>query len=466
MQSLRTRLFAILLITTGLLWLSATVWIFLSTRAEVERVLDARLMEAARMVNSLIVSPDMMKEEGDGDGEAGRPPQSAIKIPLLEHPHYDRQLSCQIWSLDGTLIGKSDSAPDMTLAPHATGFSETVINGETWRVFAVENASLGVRVLVGDNLRIRDRLVNDLVKGLLLPALLIIPLLAVLIWLSVGRGLAPLRKLAGDLAAREASDLHAIEDAGTTREISPVLKSLNGLFARVAGAREREQNFIAFAAHELRTPLAGLKTQAQVALASNDGEIREKALGQIVAGVDRTGKLVRQLLDIASVEASESARPAAGFDVGEILANLRTEPVGQAYRVDVVIDGAMSGLRISMDQDLFRLAARNLLENAIHHSPPGATVWCRTARREQHLVIAFDDEGPGIPEEEMPRVTERFFRGRFKAAAGSGLGLSIVERALDRAGAELELRNREGGGLSARIVLPLSLVEAAARPQN
>ena len=118
-----------------------------------------------------------------------------------------------------------------------------------------------------------------------------------------------------------------------------------------------------------------------------------------------------------------------------------------------------------MDPDLFRLAARNLLENAINHSPSGATVWCRAERRKQHLVIAIDDEGPGIPEDEMPRVTERFFRGRFKAAAGSGLGLSIVERARDRAGAELELRNRDGGGLSAHIVLPQALVEASAKPK-
>ncbi len=456
MRSLRTRLFAILLLTTGLLWLSATIWIFLSTRAEVERVLDARLMEAARMVNSLIVSPDIMKEEGDTD--ANRLAQSAIKIPLLEHPHYDRQLSCQIWSLDGTLIGKSDSAPETTLAPHAMGFSETVINGETWRVFAVENASLGVRVLVGDNLRIRDRLVNDLVKGLLLPALLIIPLLAVLIWLSVGRGLAPLRKLAGELAAREASDLHAIEDVGTTREISPVLKSLNGLFARVAGAREREQNFIAFAAHELRTPLAGLKTQAQVALASDDDEIRGKALGQIVAGVDRTGKLVRQLLDIASVEATESTKPAGAFNVGDILSGLRTEFAGH-HRVDVAIDARLFDIKIAMDPDLFRLAVRNLLENAINHSPSGATVSCTGEKEAGRLVIAINDTGPGIPDEEMPHVTERFFRGRFKTSVGSGLGLSIVERALDRTGAELELRNRESGGLSARIVLPQSLVQ-------
>ncbi|MEI2297265.1 ATP-binding protein [Ensifer sp. MJa1] len=454
MRSLRTRLFAILLITTGLLWLSATVWIFLSTRAEVERVLDARLMEAARMVNSLIVSQDMMKDDGDD-----RLAQSAMKIPVLEHPHYDRQLSCQIWSLDGTLIGKSDSAPDTTLAAHATGFSETVINGETWRVFAVENAGLGVRVLVGDNLRIRDRLVNDLVKGLLFPALLIIPLLAVLIWLSVGRGLAPLRKLAGELAAREASDLHAIEGLGATREIAPVLKSLNGLFARVAGAREREQNFIAFAAHELRTPLAGLKTQAQVALSSDDDATRERALGHIVAGVDRTGKLVRQLLDIASVEATEGGKTVNTFDVGEMLAGLMAELRGNGTAAaGISIDERLFGLKTRMEPELFRLAARNLLENAFNHSPSGTAVRCGIEKQAGSLIILIDDAGPGIPEDEMPHVTERFFRGRFKTTAGSGLGLSIVERALDRAGADLQLRNRAEGGLSARIVLPQSLL--------
>ncbi|HEV7319754.1 MAG TPA: ATP-binding protein [Ensifer sp.] len=455
MRSLRTRLFAILLITTGLLWLSATVWIFLSTRAEVERVLDARLMEAARMVNSLIVSQDMLKDDEASD----RPAQSAMRIPVLDHPHYDRQLSCQIWSLDGTLIGKSDSAPNTTLAAHATGFSETVINGETWRVFAVENAGLGVRVLVGDNLRIRDRLVNDLVKGLLFPALLIIPLLAVLIWLSVGRGLAPLRRLAGDLAARDASDLHPIDGLDTTKEIRPVLKSLNGLFARVAGAREREQNFIAFAAHELRTPLAGLKTQAQVALASDDRDIRDKALGQIVAGVDRTGKLVRQLLDIASVEAVEDGKAAGAFSPGEMLASLGTELRSHGTpAAEIHIDEQLRSLKIGMEPELFRLAARNLLENALNHSPPGTSVRCGMERQTGGVVIAIDDAGPGIPEDEMAHVTERFFRGRFRTAIGSGLGLSIAELALDRAGAELQLRNRAEGGLSTRIVLPQSLI--------
>lgn len=449
MRSIRARLFFILLVTTGLMWLSATLWIFFSTRAEVEQVLDARLMEAAKMVSSLVVN-----QEIDPD----RPAQTKAKIPILDHPHYDRQLSCQIWSLDGTLIGKSESAPETTLSAHATGLSETVINGETWRVYAVENAELGVRVLVGDNLRIRDRLVNDVVKGLLFPALLIIPLLATLIWLSVGRGLAPLRKLAGDLAARDASDLHPIRETATPSEISPVLRALNGLFGRVAGARQREQNFIAFAAHELRTPLAGLKTQAQVALASNDADIREKALGQIVAGVDRTGRLVRQLLDIASVEASETVCAAMEVNAGEMLVSLRNELLGHAgSAATVVVDPGLFGLRVKINPDLLRFAARNLMENALHHSPAGGTIVCSLESDGTTATIAIDDDGPGIPPEEMPHVTERFFRGRFKAAIGSGLGLSIAELALDHAGAALVLRNRTKGGLSARVVVPKQL---------
>src|SRR5690606_8598200 len=110
-------------------------------------------------------------------------------------------------------------------------FSETVIDGERWRVYAITNAELGIRVLIGDSMQIRDRLVNDVIRGLLLPAVLILPLLALLIWLSVQRGLAPLRKIAGDLELRPASDLRPIEDNKAAKEVVPVLQSLNGLFA-------------------------------------------------------------------------------------------------------------------------------------------------------------------------------------------------------------------------------------------
>lgn len=442
MPSISKRLFFILVLTTSLVWLSAVVWIFLSTRAEVERVLDARLMEAGRMVSSLIVSQDITAD----------PAQSIVAdLPAPAHSTYERQLSCQIWSLQGTLLGRSDGAPDEELAQHQDGFSQTVIEGETWRVYAITNTELGVRVLVGDSMQIRDGLVNDVIRGLLLPALLILPVLAILIWFSVRRGLEPLRKIAGDLEAREAADLSPIEDVKTASEIVPVLQSLNRLFARVASLRERERNFTAFAAHELRTPLAGLKTQAQVALASNDGAVRDQALRQIVLGVDRTGRLVRQLLDMSAIEALDQVERRERIQPGAILRSLAEELADPARNVTVEIARDLDVLTLEIEPELFTLAARNLIENAVNHSPPDSVVRCRSAGKSDGGCIVIEDDGPGIPEDELPRITERFFRGRHKGAIGSGLGLAIVELALGRSGCRLRLYNRECGGLQAVI---------------
>lgn len=442
MPSISRRLITILIISTGIVWLSAVVWIFTSTRAEVERVLDARLLEAGRMVSSLVARQNI---------ETGQTVDLTKEVDTSRSPSYDRQLSCQIWSLHGELVSRSESAPAEELTEHTSGFSEKVIDGETWRVYAVVNEDLGVRVLVGDHLRVRNHLVNDVIRGLLLPVLLILPVLAALIWLSVRRGLFPLNRIAHNLEHRHASDLSPIENVETAKEIVPVLNSLNGLFARVAGLRERERNFIAFAAHELRTPLAGLKTQAQVALASDDRAIRDQALRQIVVGVDRTGRLVRQLLDMSAIEAREQSDRHTVVRAGAILRSLANELSDPTKGVTIEVSPDLDAIHLEIEPELFTLAARNLIENAVNHSPSSGVVRCRPAVVGEKGSVIIDDDGPGIPEDELPRVTERFFRGRNRAPVGSGLGLAIVELALGRSGWRLMLRNRRSGGLSAAI---------------
>lgn len=442
MPSISARLITILIVSTGIVWLSAVAWISFSTHAQVERVLDARLKEAGRMVSSLVARQGLAASQSI---DLGR------ELPTRYHPAGDPQLSCQIWSLQGQLVSRSESAPAEELSKHDTGFSETVIDGETWRVYAVVNEELGVRVLVGDHLRVRNDLVNDVIRGLLLPVFLILPVLAGLIWLSVRRGLSPLNRIARDLGQRHASDLSPIEDAETAREIAPVLQSLNGLFARVAGLRERERNFTAFAAHELRTPLAGLRTQAQVALASDDRAIRDQALRQIMVGVDRTGRLVRQLLDISAVEAREQAGQHAVVEPGGALRSLAAELADPERGVTIEVSPELDGLRLEIEPELFTLAARNLMENAVNHSPSGGIVRCRAAQYGESGCVIIEDDGPGIPDDELPRVTERFFRGRNRAPVGSGLGLAIVELALGRSGWRLMLQNRVAGGLRAAI---------------
>jgi two-component system sensor histidine kinase QseC len=452
-HSMRIRLFVILVATTGLVWLSAVVWIFGSTRAEVESVLDARLMEAAQMVSTLMSAQQI---------SAAQAVNLAGQNATDGSVSFSRQLSCQIWSIEGKLISKSEGAPADSFAQQAVGFSETKINGETWRVYAIENKSEGIRVLVGDNLKVRDSLVNDVIKGLLLPAVLILPLLGILIWLSVARGLAPLNRVAAGLRTRSASDLSALPPAGHRSELAPMISALNGLFKRLGDARERERNFTAFAAHELRTPLAGLKTQAQIALASEDADIRQKALTQIAHGVDRTGRLVRQLLDLSALEAQaeRGAAQAENFNPGTALemlaADLRLH-AGQASKIRIARE--LYGMQVNLNHNLFALAARNLLENAINHAQGYGTIECNLIGLDGSIAISVDDHGPGIAEDEIGQVTERFFRGRNKTSIGSGLGLSIVSVALEHAGASLSLVNNEHGGLSARIVLKAESVE-------
>ena len=436
MRSLRVRLFAILLLATSLIWLSAVAWIYLGSKREVEQVLDNRLQEAARMVGSLVGVVG-------GTGADGTP--RTIPAPTA----YERQLSCQIWSLDGRMVARSSGAPERRLSDAPAGFSEREVDGEIWRVFTVEDADKGMRVMVGDRLSLRERLVTDLIMGLITPALLVVPFLGVLIWASLGRGLRPLRLMAQNLAARDADDMSAVDTRRAPAEVRPLADALNGLFLKVEAARCHERELTAFAAHELRTPLAGLKTQAQVAIAATDPEVTKAALRQILAAVDRTTRLVRQLLDAARLDATGEPCPLTDVDVGAVVAET-VEGMRMPPGIRTVIDPGLRGFTLRADSESLRLAVRNLHENAMQHMVAGTVEW---GMQPGGGGVFVRDEGPGIPDEELPHVTKRFFRGRHKSTIGSGLGLSIVEMALRQSGLSLSLRNRpDRPGLQVEIL--------------
>jgi len=433
--SLRVRLFVVLMVATGLIWLAAVAWITTSSRREVEHVLDSRLQEAARMVVSLV----------EGMPKAASAPGAGAPASVI--PNYERQLSCQIWSLDGRLIARSSGAPQRPLTDQPDGFSERQVDGETWRVFSVEDKGRGVRVLVGDRLGLREQLVADLIKGLLGPALLIAPLLGLVIWISLGRGLAPVRQIARDLAGRDAEDMRPVNLTCTPSEIRPLADAINGLFGKVGQAREREREVTAFAAHELRTPLAGLKTQAQVALAAEDEAVMRKALHQILVGVDRSARLVAQLLTMARLDAGADARNLGPVAIGELVedvADAATAPEG----LSVEIDPALMEVRWTSDAASLELAFRNLHENALQYGRSKVR-WSWDA---QASCVVLEDDGPGIPPDELPKVGTRFFRGRHKSAVGNGLGITIAVKALEGAGLTLVLSNRSGtSGLRVEI---------------
>ena len=446
MTSLRTRLFAILVATTGLIWLCAATWIYIQTKNEVEHVLDTRLQEAARMVQSLVTN-------SDGTASHHAPADPAV-VP--EQASYERQLSCQIWSLDGSLVARSSGAPNERLSDHPNGFSEREVDGETWRVYSIEDATKGIRVMVGDRLGLRERLVTDLIKGLLAPTLLIVPLLGLLIWTSLGRGLRPLQNMAEELQNRDAEDMRAIDAQHAPLEIRPVVDALNKLFDKVDAARRHEREVTAFAAHELRTPLAGLKTQAQIAMSAADPAIKAGALQQILISVDRTSRLVRQLLAVARLDARADTERNDHVNVGQMLEDVAAALHPTSDQIRVVLDPALHQTSLRTNLELLTVALRNLFENALQHMPNGGTARWSVQKGSGRLLIALEDEGPGIPDEELSHVANRFFRGRHRSASGSGLGLAIVELALRRLNASLTLKNRsDRTGLRAEVSMEL-----------
>jgi len=448
MNSIRIRLFAILLLATGVVWLSAFLWIQQSTRAEVERVLDARLAESGQMVSSLISDRRIDVARGATLVED--------QSPLTSDPTagYSHKLSCQIWSLDGELVGKSGSAPTDSLSGQEPGFSDSLVEGENWRVYTVINEELGVRVMVGDSHSVRDRLVRDVTTGLVLPALMILPILAGLIWLSVRGGLRPLDRLADGLSQRVADDLSAVEEIAMPREIRPVGVALNGLFARVNAQREREKAFTSFAAHELKTPLAGIKTQAQIASMAPDAATRKTALAHIQKGIGRTDRMVRQLLSLAALDG-----PEVGTTQEVDLSGLIRDVVQDLSRLAAAKSVAItvpdpSPLSVQTDPTLLSVALRNVVENAIDAAPESSEVSILAEATTDSIAISVLDRGPGIAEADRTRITDRFFRGPDVSGEGSGLGLAIVDTAIERLGGKLMFASRAGGGEVVRLQVP------------
>jgi two-component system sensor histidine kinase QseC len=232
-----------------------------------------------------------------------------------------------------------------------------------------------------------------------------------------------------------------------------MIDALNSLFARLQAARVREQHLTASAAHELKTPLAGLKTQAQIALAAEDPKLRQAALDQIVLSVDRAGRLVGQLLEMARRDAEAASPPAAVWlpldaAIEQVAAELT--PLAESRKVQINLEPSQSELQVS--PELLRAMLRNLPENALQYAAREVTV--RLARGPQTCRLIIEDDGPGVGADELPRLRERFFRGRGHNDVGSGLGLSIVDLAAVQSGFVLTVEPGTAAGLRAIVEFP------------
>lgn len=439
MSSIRLRLFVILALVSTVVWSLAAGWVYVRTQHEIERVLDARLIEASRMVSSLLSSGDVARVPSD----------AAALASATTRASYDRQLSCQIWSLDGALIGRSDGAPGSRLTTAAAGFSETVIEGERWRVYAVENREAGVRVLVGDNLGMRDHLVQSVIAGLIAPAGLGLLAMAALIWMSVGRGLAPIRSVTRAIAARDADDLTPVMTPEAAGELKPFTDALNGLIGRLDAARQRESQFISAAAHELRTPLAGLRVQAQIAAAAKDKTVRDGALAQMTESVDRTARLVSQLLEMSRSEAlSSSLEERRWIPLADIWPDL-IKRAGEHRGIAIHPPGPLS---LHAQPHPLSVILGNLLSNAATYAESRVEVRLETEGHSTRLIV--EDDGPGVGFSDLANLGHRFFRAFNARPGGNGLGLSIAQACARAQGWRMDYARSGLGGLRVDLIMP------------
>ncbi|WP_206997430.1 sensor histidine kinase [Trinickia mobilis] len=299
-----------------------------------------------------------------------------------------------------------------------------------------------VLVQVAETLDKRSQLANDIIKGVILPQFVILPLAIVLVWFGLSRGLAPLTALQSNLRARRLDDLSPLEARRAPPEIEPLVTSFNDLLTRLAQNMELQKRFIADAAHQMKTPLAGLRTQAELALRQDVSAEVRRSLEQIATSSEHAARLVTQLLALARAENRMSGQAFAPVEVSE-LARLAVRDWVQpalAKQMDLGYEGPDAPVTVDGNAVMLREMLSNLLDNAIRYTPEGGriTVRVRLDGPNQEVHLEVEDTGPGIPPAERTRVLERFYRILGREGDGSGLGLAIVR----------EIATMHGGALT------------------
>jgi two-component system OmpR family sensor kinase len=360
----------------------------------------------------------------------------------------------QVWSPDGVRVFRSASharLPQLAVL----GFSNVKANGTTYRIFSIQTSNQTVQV--AQDLAVRRSMASNLALRTLGPIAVMMPILMLVVWWVVSGSLEPVARVRKQVASRQADDLSPVSDAGLPDEVRPLVQELNLLFGRVRTAFDAQQNFVADAAHELRTPLAALKLQVQSLARSDSVEAKNVAVGRLNAGIERATRLVEQLLVLARQEASVAGgAPRQPLDLATLAKRAVADLIGvaQARNIDLGLQRA-DAATVEGQPDALMILLRNLVDNAIKYTPGGGTVDVSVVHENKAVVVTVEDSGPGIPPEERERVFDRFYRVPGSDAAGSGLGLAIIKSIAERHGATLVLgQSQLLGGLEVTVRFP------------
>jgi two-component system sensor histidine kinase TctE len=451
-----------------------------------DRDLSAKLRAVARQV---LVVP----------GSAQRPSVVTLRQPeviadLLHAEDTDRVLF-QVLGAHGELIAGERDLPvpdEAGSAPQELSLRDDEVQADAVRVAYLWLAPTGAPgeaaplIQVAETLDRRSRLATEIIKGVILPQFVILPLAVLLVWFALAHGIKPLNELQQRIRRRDSQDLSPIEERDVPEEVAPLVGAINDLLARLDHSMGAQKHFLADAAHQLKTPLAGLRMQAEFAEREIDAGNQDKnsmkhSLQQIALSSQRAAHMVNQLLSMARAEDMEAARREADFELATLARESVFDFVPKAMdkRIDLGYEGPQPGEATGSLRGqpvLVRELVRNLTDNALNYTPAGGSVTVRVMDDPfgQVIVLQVEDTGPGIPEPERELVFQAFYRALGTNVDGSGLGLAIVREIAERHGAEItvtDARERKsattggvGPGALFTVRFPLARQRPAAAP--
>lgn len=437
-MSLRLRLIISFLIVSTCVWTAAAVISWQESRDQMDEFFDTYQLLLARQLSTADwtnLTADMQKksnrliENVDDDGE-----------------EEDEALGFAVFNRRGEMIFNDDeNGRDFIYTPEASGFINQKIGRkkDMWRIFWLTSADKNFTIAVGQELEFRDDAALELVEETLLPWLVgLSVLLLAVIWM-VSRELRPLRRIADELSERDSDNLHPLSLSGQASEILPLIKAINTQFSRIEQMLQRERGFISDSAHELRSPLTALKVQLEVAqLADDDAAARHQALQKLNQGIDRSTRLVEQLLALSRLDSAAAAANDEPLNWPALVNAAVNEqlPAAEEKKINIKTSTDGSAPTTCGQPLLWALLLRNLLDNAVRYSPEEAQI----SLELKDETLSVTNSNTVVAAEYLPRLKERFFRPAGQKSTGSGLGLSIVERIAELHRCRVALTNDDG----------------------
>ncbi|MEM8058090.1 quorum sensing histidine kinase QseC [Morganella morganii] len=442
--SLRLRLGGLLLLLTLLTWGIASVFAWMQTTKSINELFDTQQMAFAKRLSVLpsglaFPSSAIQKTKKMLSGNRGKQDDDALAFAIFT-PQGERVLD------DG------ENGRKIPFSDRKNGFRDGTLtdDNDQWRFVQLPSSDGRYIIVVGQEWEYREDMGLTIITAQAVPWLVVLPLMLLLFLWLLTRALTPLRLLARQLQRRSPAELTPLTPPVLPKEVSPMLDALNGLFLRIRDLRERESRFTSDAAHELRSPLAALKVQSEVMqIAGDDPATREHVTANLITGIDRATRLVDQLLTLSRLESQSHPAENTEQRWSVIISDAVAQTAAEAaeHQVSVITDLSSPELSVRGEQLLLTVMLRNLLHNAVRYGKTGGTVQLILTAKQ--LVI--EDDGPGVSDETLARLGERFYRPPGQEKTGSGLGLSIVKRIAELHHMTIQFRRSPQGGFIAEI---------------